>query len=330
MGGVIDATRPLLRWVSAHDMPSEVLVACADAEVPRTSPGTLVVEVPGCLGSTSISLPAQLLALGVPRISVLECAEPGARSLAEVASWERALRDVGPWSAPAGSLSWRGFWLRARRRRALVLRLGQIPIPRRTLLGIGLRDRLPVDLALDEEARTIAALRLLAQQGRADLAATRADRGDDSAAGPALRLSAQACVACGVCARACPNDALVMGGEGTSSTLTHLRDRCRGAMECVELCPSKAIVVTGHLPLADVVREPSALLARVETAECDRCGTRHPASEGRLCRTCRYRSVHAFGSALSPGTIREMARRGSGGRRTTRGDVRPIRDVKEQ
>lgn len=300
--GMIDATRPLLRWVSAHDLPGEVLLACADAQLPRTPSGTLVVEVPGCLGSASISLPAQLLAVGVRRVSVLECAGPGQRCLAEIASWERVLRDVGPWSAPTARRC-------RRRRRGTVLRMGAIPVPRRAVLGIGLWDRLPLDLALDEQARTVAALRLLAEQGRADLAAMTARRGDEPAASPALRLSVHGCVACGVCVRACPNGALILGEDGASSTLTHLRDRCRGAMECVDLCPSTAIAVTGHVPLADVVDGSSHLLARVRTTRCERCRARHPVSEGRLCRTCRYRSAHTFGSALPPDVIRDMARR---------------------
>ncbi|WP_413450739.1 4Fe-4S dicluster domain-containing protein [Georgenia phoenicis] len=287
-----DAVRALLRWLAAHDCPERVLLACADAELPRVARGTVVVRLEGCVRDVGVGLPAQLLASGVGAVEVLPCPDAPDAAAAHVAAWSAVLPDgVTPFVAP-----------RRGRSRPEVLVLGRIPLPRRTLLGLGLRDTTPLDLELDDAARTLAALRLLEESGRAR------PREAPAVEHPAAtRLLVDGCTACGVCVRACPHDALVLEHADGTSTLTHLREQCRSEHECVRLCPVDAYSAAGPLPLAELLEEPVVTLARLTTAACERCGAKHPADEGALCPTCRYRGSNAFGSALPPALLARLA-----------------------
>ena len=305
-----DPTRQLLRWLAAHDVPGRVLLLCADAPLPPVARDTLVVRLPGCLEDAGIGLPAQLLASGVGAVEVTPCPSDPEAAAAHVRGWTEVLGDrVRAHTTPP----------LLRRGRPTVLVLGQVPLPRRVVLGLGGLDSTPLDLELDDAARTIAALRLLGVAPGADDAAP--VQGEDAAppvadgiaaAGPpsaAAALAVDGCVACGVCVRACPHDALVLDHDGDTSTLTHLREDCRSELDCLRLCPVDAISTAGALPLADVLAAPTAILAEVRTAACERCGARHPADEGPLCATCRFREGNAFGSSMPPGLAERLARR---------------------
>lgn len=119
--------------------------------------------------------------------------------------------------------------------------------------------------------------------------------GQEGPASPALALVAEGCVACGVCVRACPHDALELEHGPGVSVLTQVPERCTGERACVELCPHDALAASGPLALFDVARRPAIELAAVQTAACRRCGARHPAAEGELCPPCAFRSRNAFG-----------------------------------
>lgn len=295
-----DPTRALLRWLAAHDTPERVLLACTDAPVPRVARRTVVVRLEGCVRDVGVGLPAQLLASGVGAVEVLPCPAAPEEAAAHVAAWAAVLPDgVAPFTAP-----------RRARVRPEVLVLGQIPLPRRTLLGLGLRDTTPLDLDLDDAGRTLEALRMLEASGRAVPRGAPAEpaetAGAPAAAAAAARLLVDGCTACGVCVRACPHDALVLDHADGVSTLTHLREQCRSELECVRLCPVDAYSTTGPLPLAELLEEPVVTLAQLRTAACERCGARHPADEGALCTTCRYREGNAFGSALPPALLARL------------------------
>src|SRR5699024_9557335 len=112
------------------------------------------------------------------------------------------------------------------RRTKDVLTLGQVPLPRRVLLGLPTESVL--DLSLDDAARTLVAFQMLQETGRARLpgagarppdapgtttSAVAVDAAPNQPAGPpssAAALSVSGCIACGVCVRACPHDALVL------------------------------------------------------------------------------------------------------------------------
>lgn len=291
-----DSTRALLRWLAAHDMPERVVLTCADAELPRVARRAVVVRLEGCVCGVGVGLPAQLLAFGVGVVEVLACPVSPDAAAAHVAGWRGVLPDgVVPFAAP-----------RRGRSRPEVLVLGQVPLPRRTLLGLGLRDTTALDLDLDDAGRTLAALRLLEESGRARPREATVPVTSAAAGATAARLLVEGCTACGVCVRACPHDALVLEHADGLSTLTHLREQCRSELDCVRLCPVDAYSTTGQLTLAELVEEPVATLAERATATCERCAARHPAEEGALCPTCRYRERHVFGSALPPALLARL------------------------
>lgn len=296
-----DPIRALLRWLAAQDPIRLLLLTCPDVAVPRVARGTVAVRADRCLGEWDIGLPAQILVSDVAQVLTLPCEDAQDR----VTAWQRQLPEVQPFHAP-----------RRGRRPADVLVLGQVPLPRRALLGLSTRGAL--SLSEDHDARTLTAVRILREQGRATvsppasagspsaLSAGAATPGDHEPAAAAA-LAVDGCIACGVCVRACPHDALALEHEGDSSTLSHLAESCRSEHQCAALCPVDAITVTGQLSLASVLDEPGRMLATVATSPCRRCGGRHPSTDGPLCPACRFREANAFGSALPPGAVDKLA-----------------------
>lgn len=308
-----DPTKGLLRWLGAHDPVPRLLLTCPDVHVPRVERGTVVVRAHRCLGECDIGLPAQLLVSGVGQVLTLPCAAAQQR----VTAWQQRLHDVQTFRAP-----------RRGRRPAEVLVLGQVPLPRRALLGLSTRGTL--DLSQDDAARTLTAVRMLQDQGRAAVSRSSSPGASPDAAPPeaagaagpasvaagaagptdelaaAAGLTVDGCTACGVCVRACPHDALTLEHDGDTSTLTHLTEACRSEHQCVALCPVDAFTVTGHHSLASVLEEPARVLATVVTSPCERCGARHPSTGGPLCPACRFREANAFGSALPPGVAEKL------------------------
>ncbi len=294
-----DPTRGLLRWLGAHDPIRRLLLVCPEVPLPRVERGTVAVRAHRCLGECDIGLPAQLLVSGVERVLTLPCEDAQVR----VSTWQQQLPDVQAFHTP-----------RRGRRPAEVLVLGDIPLPRRALLGLSTRGTL--DLSQDEPARALTAVKILQEQGRATVSGPPGGAAGTTAvavAGPPVEAAAAAglvvdgCTACGVCVRACPHDALALEHDGGTSTLTHLAESCRSEHQCVALCPVDAFTVTGHLSLASVLEQPVRVLTTVATSPCRRCGARHPSTDGPLCPACRFREADAFGSALPPGVADKLA-----------------------
>lgn len=277
----VDETLALLRWLSCTDVPAEVVLACGHARPLHVRGDRLGVVLDGCLAEASVGLPAQLLAMGVGRVLVAGCPVRPTEVADRTAAWARVLPDV----RPAGTKAARGW------RRGAVLALSQVPYPRRAVLGLPTHSAL--DLHLDEAARSVEALRLLRDSGRAVVSEGDGDVADESSA---VGLSAVGCTACGVCVRACPSDALRLDHGADLSVLSRQRDACIGCLECVRLCPAEALSPLGSLALEDLVARPDEILAEVATRACVRCGARHPGTSEDLCAACRYRRDNPFGS----------------------------------
>ncbi len=310
MPGPDDSTRALLLWLAALDPVDTLVIACPDEPLPRVSRDSVVVSGDRCLFDIGIGLPAQLLASGLTSVAVLPCA----RAREDVQTWRDILPEVVPFTAPP-----RG------RRPKDVLTLGQIGVPRRVILGMPIHT--PLDLSLDESARTLRAFQLLQDSGRAELPPPAQPQPRPSAdvnpgadaphtsppdvpAGPAstaAELSVSGCIACGVCVRACPHEALHLEHIGDTSTLSHDRESCRSEHRCIDLCPVDAIAATGAVPIGDVLGEPVRILAKITTAPCERCGARYRAGDDTLCAACRFRAENVFGSALPPGVAEKLA-----------------------
>ncbi len=283
----IDPVGALLRWLNTIDPPGAALLCCAHAELPPVPGGEIGVRLAGCVAETGIDLPAQLLAAGIPRLGIVDCPQRPDDAEARVQEWSRVLDGVeSPPPVPKRRI----------RRRGPVFDLSAPTVPRRLALGLGVPLRLPIDPGLPERDRALAALRVLAEQGRARLPEAAGEPGSPAA----VALTVTGCTACGVCVRACPHDALELRLDQGVSTLSHRRDACLGDLDCVRLCPEQAISEAGALTLLDVAQHGSVELAAVATARCARCGAQHPAAEGEYCPTCSFRVAGAFGSRLPP------------------------------
>mgnify|MGYP000877794796 CR=1 FL=1 len=301
-----DHIRALLRWVAAHDVPARVVLACKGCQF-QVRRNTLGVRLDGCVAGMPIDLVAQLLAMGITRIDVLPCPEDTVAAGHTVDTWKGIFPGQVTTMPPSRAMVPRF------RRQGDVLDLAAVPLPRRVVLGLGGHDDTVVDLSADSPARTLQALSVLAQEGRATLP----DRGPDTDPGSGadaagvggaplantgLDLVAVGCTACGVCVRACPTASLELRVESGVATLTHATQSCRGTGACLSLCPVQALTSRGAPDVTRVLAEPLAVLAEVETSACERCGAPHPSSEGALCQVCAYRSTHQFGSVVPPGT----------------------------
>lgn len=280
-----DNVGALLRWLHAHDLPKEVVVVCEHTVAPKLGRGRQLVVWDGCLKDSSIGVPAQVLALGIAKVSVLPCPVDPAGVGAQVARWQSLTPGlVG--EAEVKRAIWPG---------PEPLHLGKIAMPRRVLLGLGLRDAQPIPLKADDTTRTLAAIELLTERGQIG-------RGEGLQAQlGGVRLGVTGCTACGVCVQACPTGALELRHRAGGSELWQHSELCRGEQQCVSLCPVHAVWVQGPMQLGDLLDEPERRLAAVASARCARCGAAHPAEEGELCQVCAYRAANPFGSMMPPG-----------------------------
>ena len=311
-----DPVRALLQYVASGDIPRRVLLVDHGQPVPKAPRGTLAVSVVGGVARRGTGLAAQLLAMGVEQVLVAR--PPGDdKTTTLLQTWRQTLGDgVGTLTEPA----------RFRWRHPDHVVLGQVPTPRRMVLGLPVRS--PIDLSGDTATRTVQALALLRAQGRApglskdhtrwkpplDQPASTstpvagADRSTPEARAPgrevpseehaASRLVVTGCTACDVCVQACPTGALSLHHDGPTSTLTHDAERCRSAAQCVRLCPAQAVQVTGRATFAQVLDAPVTDLAALTTTTCPRCQARHPGDPNSLCPPCHHRQTHPFTSNL--------------------------------
>ncbi|MGA4506973.1 4Fe-4S dicluster domain-containing protein [Propionibacteriaceae bacterium G1746] len=175
---------------------------------------------------------------------------------------------------------------------AVTLSLAHPPVSRRALLRRHDETGVPVAVAhvVDDPAqRLVESLRALGAGGGAGGAA-----GLSRQASPATRLEVSGCIACGVCVRACPHDALELRTASGTSTLVQHPDRCQGDLACVTHCPSDAVTAAGTLDWGVVLAGRPLPLARLATTACSRCGDRIP--DGRtLCEACARREAEPFG-----------------------------------
>lgn len=295
-----DRSRECVRWLARIEPPALVVLACPEADVPALGAGVAVVRLAECVRDAPLGLVAQILAVGAARVSVVACPLQAAGVRERVAQWARVLDGVGMQTEPFP----RRRWDRAERFDA-----GQGP-SRRALLGLGTPSG-PLDLSLEETARSVAALRLWPRQGRArqappEEAASEPPQVPDAPGAPdapdapdasgAVELVAAGCIACGVCVRACGPGALTLVEEPGASVLRHDAEACRGERRCVELCPVAALSVVGELDVVALAGAVPVDLARVATVACPRCRARHPGAAGELCPACTFRVRNPFGS----------------------------------
>lgn len=277
--------------VLLHAGDSRLVVLCCTPPQPPADPahsrpvgppGTgLVVRAEGCCGDLPEYRALDLLRVGVRRLVVWsgECATPH-----RCRAWVARLRAlVGPVIEAAAA----GEPIPAR---VPVLTLGTQTAPavgRRAMLGLR-RPPLPAhDPAHDDQDRLLVSLTALGLS--------------PVEAGPpaGVLLEVEGCVACGVCVRACPHQALELSMLDDLALLRHHPAACRGDRACVATCPPGAISVRQQAGWADVLADREAPLARVPVRRCARCRGLMPASaDGDLCAVCAERRRNPFGSVL--------------------------------
>jgi len=114
----------------------------------------------------------------------------------------------------------------------------------------------------------------------------------------------EACTACGVCARACPTNALQFekNENETAYTLKVSARTCVGCEMCVHVCAPSAMSVNHAPTFAQIFSEEIVTLQEGELVKCERCGILMAARPNvHLCPLCEYRQTHPFGSMLPPG-----------------------------
>ena len=263
-----DSVSGLLRWILAHDLPTKVILTCAHARELDLGKSELGVVLQGCMAYAPIGLPAQILACGVSRVEWQSCAENPQAHARMAGIWCGLTPDLVGEMAPG----------KKHFRHGDVIDLAAVPLPRRVLFGAS--DEGPLNLADDDQARTIAALRHLHERGWISEIA------DVSAAAAGIRLHVSGCTACNVCVQACPRGALelrastgVAGGSGqTVHSLIQDTERCRSCQACVRFCPVQAITAGAQHNFTDVLEGRRELLTQVITRTCTRCGAVYPGS----------------------------------------------------
>ncbi len=294
----------MLAWAQRAGEGATVELACAEHPAAGRGPRDAVVaRLPGCLADLHPHLPLELLVLGVGRVRLrldgCTAAERAQQRHAGAAAFTAALPGDATVElvvrAPGG-------------RSRPVHGAARMPVSRRAVLLLPERPlHLPPEHLTPHQRLRAAARELLGRVPdspdlRSSLAAIVAE---------GFILRADGCVASGVCARSCPEDALTLSHTGQSAgpaILSIWPGRCSGCGTCLELCAAGALSPAGSPSWADLVHDPSLVLARVQTRTCARCGARFapsrvgtaaPGAE-EFCPVCRFRRATPFGSAPPP------------------------------
>ncbi|QJC22185.1 4Fe-4S dicluster domain-containing protein [Arcanobacterium buesumense] len=275
-----DAVATLLRWLAAQEPGSHVIISCAHAQPIQPKRHVISVVWNECLAHASDGVVAQMLAVGAHTVYVHPCPENLSALEHKIAIWESLTPErVCRYEASD----------KRRLRAGTTLKLNDMPLPRRAILGLSISC--PLDLTSDDQERTLAALVLL---GVSDLDALPLH------APLGIELQATGCTMCGVCVKACPHDALNIAGASPSSTskdtLWHNHRACRGCLSCVDLCPVDALEVTGPSSWSTLTTKPQQQLVSRQTRACVQCGATFVTRDTELCPLCTYRQDHPFES----------------------------------
>jgi formate hydrogenlyase subunit 6/NADH:ubiquinone oxidoreductase subunit I len=67
------------------------------------------------------------------------------------------------------------------------------------------------------------------------------------------------CIGCGLCPQICPSKAIELTGKGSEAEITYYLDRCLFCGECVDVCPTKTIKTTSEFELAFTSRTEATI-----------------------------------------------------------------------
>ena len=305
-------TRPLRHWLHSADSP-HLVICCGEHPDPSAwsraivgpgGPGSghAVVQLATCIGEVAPTVLLELVAGGASGITVAldGCANP-ADGEAVVARASAFLSALGR----SKTIDDAKALPRDRKHGAAWPILGEsaVPLSRRALFGR------PDGLDLVEPSkhpteRLVAVLRELAD---ADGSGTELD---GIPTGIPM-LTASRCAGSGVCARACPVDALTLTRTVLAEAnpdqdaidqfqLVFEPARCTDCGQCLQVCPESALERSGEYVWSSLLAEARVDLRVGLIRRCGRCGVGHGRS-GDFCAVCAYRAANPFGSTMPPG-----------------------------
>ena len=276
-----------LAWIQ-ENAGCNVLVTCAGHEIVDAAPGVpanpadaapqipddsrpvVSLELEGCISRTEpwILVDLAVASGGTVLLDTAPCPSPDPDALERLGQLTDGRVQVGTTSRKPGA----------------ALHLTHPPMSRRGIFRRGTSMPVVEHLSDDAQDRLVDSLRALGV-------------GEVPGKAPALQLLVDGCIACGVCVKACPHDALELGTASNRSTLVHHVDRCQGERVCVAQCPSQAISVIGHHDWQPVLAGRPLPLARLATTTCQKCRSLIPQGQ-KLCAACAARAEDPFGVHL--------------------------------
>ena len=304
----VSDTRRLRHWLHAAGSPHLVL-CCVEHRDPgawsravvRPNSAHAVIQLATCAADTPPAVLLELVAAGASGITMAldGCADPdGAESVvARAGLFLSALQHPQTIVGALGLASERkhgGAWP--------ILGVDEVPMSRRALLGR------PDGLVLAEPSRhpterLVAVLRELTsgEVSWSDL---------DGIPTGTPRFTAPECAGSGVCARACPVDALTLTRNVLAEAnpdrdaiaqfqLTLAAERCTDCGQCLQVCPESALERSGQYLWSTLLAGEPITLKGGLTRRCVRCGGGH-CGPGELCAVCTYRTANPFGSTMPP------------------------------
>lgn len=283
--------RSLLLWVGRH--PGQpVRLCCEEPSLARAARDEELVAVAGCLADLPDAFIFELVALGCPRVALDVAACPHERA----ASWAARILDIARATGCADRVVEAGDGRKASPHRAEAMPT----LRRRALLGLS-GGAGEVDLppeAATPHARLRTAIRAIGHRVEEPVAA---------APGAALDLTSRGCTACGVCPKACPEQALAL--QERPDELRFDASRCTGCGRCLEVCDPRALSADERLGWDSLFDAPT-VLERLETVRCTRCKDTFVATDGAtLCPSCAFRVANPFGMMIPPGAQRILDER---------------------
>lgn len=254
----------------------------------------MVVAWRGCLSGLPAALPFELLEQGIERV-ILDrrgCLGEWATDwdgLARVAGVTDRI-EVAAVPAPGGKPP------------RSVLDADAMPVlRRRSLFGLGAVGDATEPVLPDTgtaQQRLRAVVRRLASGRKApEASGAEPNEAPDWASG-ALDLVSSGCVACGVCVKTCPEDALARESSSGRAGLGFDPSLCTGCGACVASCDHDALGSRGRLGPPALLTGP-VLLEIFEVRSCARCRTVFRGT-GEHCPVCAWRIANPFGSRVPP------------------------------
>jgi ferredoxin len=104
-----------------------------------------------------------------------------------------------------------------------------------------------------------------------------------------VEIDAEACSACGLCARFCPTAALRFDTSADEFAVRFQADRCIGCNLCQIACPEDALQFGETISVESILAQDAQVLIAGQLATCSVCGAKTSVHDGApLCHSCRH------------------------------------------